>query len=127
MPGTNRAPAQIVQRKLSLMYTPLVAWLQARVSIRSFRIEFAPEQACKMGAAATSLMVGCAPLSSAISRPARSQGGAASPSLRVVENDPGGIALSRTQPAHAVAHGDAIGAARALDRPMVHREDHAFA
>ena len=33
------------------------------------------------------------------------------------------VPLSRPQPAHAVAHVHAVGAARALDRPMVHRED----
>src|SRR5262245_44656253 len=48
-------------------------------------------------------------------------------SLPVVEDDAGGMALARAQPADAVAHGDPIDAARALHRPVVHWKDHALA
>src|SRR5262245_43424680 len=47
-------------------------------------------------------------------------------SLPVVKNDAGGVALARAQAADAVAHGDAIDAARALHRPVMHRKDHAL-
>ena len=42
----------------------------------------------------------------------------------VVENDAESIALSRAQAAYAVPHHDAIRAAGARHRPVVHREDH---
>jgi hypothetical protein len=41
--------------------------------------------------------------------------------------DSGRVALPGTDPAHAVAHVDPIGAARAIHRSMVDRKDHALA
>ena len=49
----------------------------------------------------------------------------ASPSLGVVKDDAERVAAPGAQAADAVAHVDAIDAARALHRPVVHREDHA--
>src|ERR1700681_301267 len=45
------------------------------------------------------------------------------PSLGIMKYDPGGVALPGTDPAHAVAHVDPIGAAGAIDRSMVDRKD----
>ena len=44
-----------------------------------------------------------------------------------MKNNPGGVPLPGTDPAHAVAHVDPIGTARAADRSMMDRKDHAFA
>ena len=47
--------------------------------------------------------------------------------LRVVEDDAQRMAPAVADAAHAVAHVDAIDAARALHRPVMHRKDHRFA
>ena len=49
------------------------------------------------------------------------------PLLRVVENDAERVAMAVADAAHAVAHVDAIDAARALHRPVMHRKDHGLA
>ena len=48
-------------------------------------------------------------------------------SLRVVEDDAERVAVAGAHAAHAVAHVDAVDAARALHRAVVHREDHRLA
>src|SRR5215470_18683936 len=48
-------------------------------------------------------------------------------SLRVVEDDPQRMAMAQAQAADAVAHVDAVGAARALHRPVMHGKDDALA
>ncbi len=45
----------------------------------------------------------------------------------VVEDDPERVALARVQPADTMTHCNAIGAARAGDRTLVHRKDHCLA
>src|SRR5579883_768424 len=43
---------------------------------------------------------------------------------RVVEDDPEGVAVPGPDPTHAVTEIDAVRAARALDRPVVHCKHH---
>src|SRR5439155_21961898 len=47
-------------------------------------------------------------------------------SLGIVEDDSQRVAGTRAQPAHAMTHVDAVGAARASNRPVMHGKDHAF-
>src|SRR5438105_14846068 len=54
----------------------------------------------------------------------RSREGVDTASRRVVEDDAEGVALAGAQAADAVTHRHPVGAAGALDRPMVDREDH---
>src|SRR5258708_3260632 len=53
-------------------------------------------------------------------------GDAGAASFGIMKYDSGGMPLPRTDPAHAVAHIDPIGAAGAGYRPMADRKDHAL-
>ena len=47
--------------------------------------------------------------------------------MRIVKNQPERMSVSAPQPAHAVPHVHPVNPARALHRPVMDREDHAFA